>query len=126
MSNEKLMKALYGKNSPTEIGEVYHIARWDTEDIEFSDDGNVELFEGDAISLTKVYDRMVYFECEDFVDLLLYLNGVWYNIEQIPDEDEMSFRVLDKVKHTTWAEDLNSMELEINTGSLYIEPRDPE
>lgn len=124
MNNKELMKALYLKNPPTEIGEVYHIARWDTEDIEFSDDGNVELFEGDAISLAKVYDRMVYFECDDFVDLLLYLNGVWYNIEQIPDE--MSFRVLDKVKHTTWAEDFNSLELEINTGSLYIEPRDPE
>lgn len=118
------MKALFLKNPLTEIGEVYHIARWDTEDIEFSDDGNVELFEGDVISLTKVYDRMVYFECDDVMNLLVYLNGVWYDIELM--SDEMSFRVLSEVEHTTWAEDLNSLELMINTGSLYIEPRDPE
>ena len=124
MNQMELMKALFLKNPPTEIGEVYHIARWDTEDIEFSDDGNVELFEGDAISLTKVYDRMVYFECDDVMNLLVYLNGVWYDIELM--SDEMSFRVLSEVEHTTWAEDLNSLELMINTGSLYIEPRDPE
>lgn len=124
MNIMELVKALFLKNPPTEIGEVYHIARWDTEDIEFSDDGNVELFEGDAISLTKVYDRMVYFECDDVMNLLVYLNGVWYDIELM--SDEMSFRVLSEVGHTTWAEDLNSLELMINTGSLYIEPRDPE
>lgn len=124
MDSMELVKALFLKNSPTEIGEVYHIARWDTEDIEFSDDGNVELFEGDAISLTKVYDRMVYFKCDDVMNLLVYLNGVWYDIELM--SDEMSFRVLSEVEHTTWAEDLNSLELMINTGSLYIEPRDPE
>lgn len=124
MNSMELVKALFLKNPPTEIGEVYHIARWDTEDIEFSDDGNVELFEGDAISLTKVYDRMVYFDCDDVMNLLVYLNGVWYDIELM--SDEMSFRVLSEVEHTTWAEDLNSLELMINTGSLYIEPRDPE
>lgn len=124
MNSMELVKALFLKNPPTEIGEVYHIARWDTEDIEFSDDGNVELFEGDAISLTKVYDRMVYFECDDVMNLLVYLNGVWYDIELM--SDEISFRVLSEVEHTTWAEDLNSLELMINTGSLYIEPRDPE
>lgn len=124
MDRMELVKALFLKNPPTEIGEVYHIARWDTEDIEFSDDGNVELFEGDVISLTKVYDRMVYFECDDVMNLLVYLNGVWYDIELM--SDEMSFRVLSEVEHTTWAEDLNSLELMINTGSLYIEPRDPE
>lgn len=124
MDRMELVKALFLKNPPTEIGEVYHIARWDTEDIEFSDDGNVELFEGDAISLTKVYDRMVYFECDNVMNLLVYLNGVWYDIELM--SDEMSFRVLSEVEHTTWAEDLNSLELMINTGSLYIEPRDPE
>ena len=124
MNSMELMKALFLKNPPTEIGEVYHIARWDTEDIEFSDDGNVELFEGDVISLTKVYDRMVYFKCDDVMNLLVYLNGVWYDIELM--SDEMSFRVLSEVEHTTWAEDLNSLELMINTGSLYIEPRDPE
>lgn len=124
MDSMELVKALFLKNPPTEIGEVYHIARWDTEDIEFSDDGNVELFEGDVISLTKVYDRMVYFECDDVMNLLVYLNGVWYDIELM--SDEMSFRVLSEVEHTTWAEDLNSLELMINTGSLYIEPRDPE
>lgn len=124
MDRMELVKALFLKNPPTEIGEVYHIARWDTEDIEFSDDGNVELFEGDAISLTKVYDRMVYFECDDVMNLLVYLNGVWYDIELM--SDEMSFRVLSEVEHTTWAEDLNSLELMINTGSLYIEPRDLE
>lgn len=124
MNSMELVKALFLKNPPTEIGEVYHIARWDTEDIEFSDDGNVELFEGDAISLTKVYDRMVYFECDDVMNLLVYLNGVWYDIELM--SDEISFRVLSEVEHTTWAEDLNSLELMINTGYLYIEPRDPE
>ena len=124
MDSMELVKALFLKTPPTEIGEVYHIARWDTEDIEFSDDGNVELFEGDAISLTKVYDRMVYFECDDVMNLLVYLNGVWYDIELM--SDEMWFRVLSEVEHTTWAEDLNSLELMINTGSLYIEPRDPE
>lgn len=124
MDSMELVKALFLKNPPTEIGEVYHIARWDTEDIEFSDDGNVELFEGDVISLTKVYDRMVYFKCDDVMNLLVYLNGVWYDIELM--SDEMSFRVLSEVEHTTWAEDLNSLELMINTGSLYIESRDPE
>ena len=124
MDSMELVKALFLKTPPTEIGEVYHIARWDTEDIEFSDDGNVELFEGDAISLTKVYDRMVYFECDDVMNLLVYLNGVWYDIELM--SDEMWFRVLSEVEHTTWAEDLNSLELMINTGSLYIEPRNPE
>lgn len=124
MDRMELVKALFLKNPPTEIGEVYHIARWDTEDIEFSDDDNVELFEGDVISLTKVYDRMVYFECDDVMNLLVYLNGVWYDIELM--SDEMSFRVLSEVEHTTWAEDLNSLELMINTGPLYIEPRDPE
>ena len=124
MDSMELVKALFLKTPPTEIGEVYHIARWDTEDIEFSDDGNVELFEGDAISLTKVYVRMVYFECDDVMNLLVYLNGVWYDIELM--SDEMWFRVLSEVEHTTWAEDLNSLELMINTGSLYIEPRDPE
>ena len=124
MDSMELVKALFLKTPPTEIGEVYHIARWDTEDIEFSDDGNVELFEGDAISLTKVYDRMVYFECDDVMNLLVYLNGVWYDIELM--SDEIWFRVLSEVEHTTWAEDLNSLELMINTGSLYIEPRNPE
>ena len=124
MNSMELMKALFLKNPPTEIGEVYHIARWDSDIIEFSDDGIVELFEGDKIGLAKVFDRIVYFECDEFVNLLLYLDGVWYDIEL--GIGEMSFRVFTMRKHTTWAEDLNSLELVINTGSLYIEPRDPE
>lgn len=127
--NKMILDLIFSDKEPEKLTELYAIVRTDSDDdngviefdemIEFSDEYPTDLNNKDIVKCVSIYSRMKYYECDEFINILLFIDGYWYNIEA--SCYDCSMHILKEVQHTSWAYDLMQMGMLINTGSMNID-----
>ena len=122
--NKMILDLIFSDKESEKLTELYAIARMDydfDEMIEFSDTYPTDLNSKDIVKYVPIYNRMKYYECDEFINVLLFIDGYWYNIEA--NCYDCSMHILKEVQHTSWAYDLMQMGMLINTGIMNIDVR---
>lgn len=118
--NKMILDLIFSDKEPEKLTELYASVRRNIDDdvIEFSNEYPTNLNVGDIVKCVSIYNRMKYYECDNFINILLYIDGYWYNIEVYCHD--LSIHILKEVQHTNWADDLMKMGILVNTGSMNI------
>lgn len=118
--NKMILDLILSDKEPEKLTELYASVRRNIDDdvIEFSNEYPTNLNVGDIVKCVSIYNRMKYYECDNFINILLYIDGYWYNIEVYCYD--LSIHILKEIQHTNWADDLMKMGILVNTGSMNI------